>query len=91
MFFQAIARSGAIESCLAILRLPAIRQLAPEASAELEKYDDADLVAALNDESWYVQHNLDLSKVADILAQNEHLQRLPDGFPLFGGRDSWVM
>lgn len=90
VFFKALVRSGVIGSCLAILRLEAVKHLFGDAESILKEYDDTTMVANLNKEDWFTQHKLDLSKIADEIVKNEYIQRLPDHFPLFKDKNSWI-
>ena len=89
VFFQAISRSRVIESALAALRLEAIKQLYKNMDTIIGKYDDEALIENLNSEDWLNKQKLDIGKISEQIYKNEYLQRLPEHFPLFKGRNNF--
>jgi len=90
ILYQSIVKSGAIRSSLAALRLEAIRKLYPNIDQIIEHFSDEKLLSDLDSEEWFSQNNFDIKAISEEIYKNDFLQQLPDDFPLFRGRNSWI-
>ena len=52
--------------------------------------NDDTIIQVLNSEDWYVKNNIDLIALSEEIYKNEMVQKLPDDFPIFRGRTSWI-
>lgn len=91
VFFQAILQSNIIKISLATLRLEAIVELYPDANLDIESQDENELVENLNSREWFKNNSLDTTKISQQIYANEYLQELPPDFPLFIGRNSFIL
>jgi len=90
LFFNSILNSNIILNCLASLRLEAINNIYPGFDPFSDDANESNLIANLNSRDWFEQHNFDYSRISEFIYKNDYLQDLPNSFPLFAGRSTFL-
>ncbi len=86
--FKAILNAGIINTCLAILRLKAIKSINPQ--FDYYQIEENELVDLLNNEAWFEKNQLSLSQIDNEILKNNYLQTLPQNFPIFNNRNTFL-
>jgi hypothetical protein len=87
LVFDSICDGGIIQTCLAILRLDAIRELGFENRIS-PAATEQEIIANLGSAEWYKNQSIDYSQIAHHMRSNAHLQKLSPDFPLLAEGNS---
>jgi len=88
LLMSAILRMGIINSCLAIVRLEALRSVYPQHRIDPD-IGEEELIANLNSEDWYKQAGLSYPDISRRVRENPMLQTLSPEFPLYSETNSF--